>query len=120
MTTGSKLADLFIESIKWNEECLPENTLEMQLKKVEEEILEGKEKADSGVIAKDEIADVFIATAGIARFDKDIAMHMIWHAISNLPITLEELVEEVEKKLQILRERTYTIVNGVYRHETLQ
>jgi hypothetical protein len=92
----------------------------MQLKKVEEEIEEGREKTELGLVASDEIADVFIATAGIARFDKEISMHLMINVLVGLPITLEELADEVEKKLKILHERNYTIVNGVYRHETLQ
>lgn len=120
MSVGTRLARYFIKSVLWNEKNLPENTLEMQLKKVEEEIEEGKEKSELGLVASDEIADVFIATAGLARFDKEIAMHLMVNVMVGLPISLEELANEVEKKLKILEERSYTIVNGVYRHETLQ
>lgn len=120
MTLGQRLAELFFRSIEWNTRVLVDNTLEMQLKKVEEETLEEKELSDKGEDPTEEIADMFIATAGIARFDMEISLHLMVHVLSGLPITMEALVDAVEKKLEILEERKYGIVDGVYRHQTLQ
>lgn len=119
MTLGQRLAELFFRSVEWNTRVLVDNTLEMQLKKVEEESLEEKELSDRGGDPTEEIADVFIATAGVARFNMDLSLHLMVNVFSGLPITMEALADAVEKKLEVLEERKYGIVNGVYRHQTL-
>lgn len=59
----NKLIELSLQAIKWNEKRLPNNTLEMQLKKVDEEFEEATEAADESENIK-ELADVFIALSG--------------------------------------------------------
>lgn len=120
MSIGTRLSKFFAMSIDWNQRRLPENTLEMQLKKVEEEIIEGREKAEKGITDVEEIADVFIATAGIGRFDLDLALHLMIGVFTGLPCTVKELADAVESKLKVIEERPYEIQNGVYRHPTIQ
>lgn len=103
-----------------DKENLPDNTLDMQLAKIEEEVQECIEKSGLGLSTIDEIADVFIATAGVGRFKFDLALKMIVDVLTGMPCTVEELTEEVGKKLKILKTRKYRIINGVYHHETLQ
>lgn len=118
---AKKLTELAFKSAEWNARKLPENTLDMQLAKVEEEIEEVRTAFDKGLIdeAEREIADVFLAIGGIIRFDKSLFFHMLVDFTDGLPTSFERLAELAEEKLAIIEERPYEIINGVYRHPTL-
>lgn len=70
---GGKMFEEFIDEIvEWNTKELPDNTLEMQLKKIDEEYGELKlamKRRDRKEMLE-EMADFFIAMMGLYRFDR--------------------------------------------------
>lgn len=101
------------DSLEWNILILPDNTLELQLMKVDEEI-------DEVIKAKDyqhqieELADVLIAIGGVARFDELKAVNMFNNFIAILDkFIFMDLIDYAEQKIKILYERDYS--NG-YHH----
>ena len=103
------------ESLDWNYKKLPNNTLDLQLKKVDEEI-------DEVVNAKnyqetvEELADVLIAIGGVARFDGEKATDMFNNFIGFLDrFIFMDMVDYAERKIKILHERTYS---NEYKHDT--
>lgn len=95
------------ESLDWNYKKLPNNTLDLQLKKVDEEI-------DEVVNAKnyqetvEELADVLIAIGGVARFDGEKAMNMFNTFVSFLDrFIFMDMVDYAERKIKIIHQREY-------------
>lgn len=115
---NKKVLELCLKSIEWNERKLPANTLEMQLKKVDEEF-EELFAAKEPEAKTQELADVFISMAGICRF-------CIWKGFAGVAgllsgfekygISIEEILQAAEKKLTTIENLNYVIVDGVYRH----
>lgn len=117
----SKLIELSLKAIEWNKRRLPHNTLEMQLKKVDEEFNEAIEAADKQENIK-ELADVFIALSGLGRFSIEkyyAGLFAFFLETGNTDLDIESLENEVEKKLKIIDGLTYLVVDGVYRHQTI-
>lgn len=117
----NKFIELSLKSIEWNKAKLPNNTLEMQIKKVGEEFNEFINTSDKEDGMK-ELADIFIAIAGIGRFsiEKYFAGLLSFFAeLNRTQIDLTLLEEEVEKKLKSINNLNYVVVDGVYRHSRL-
>lgn len=101
-------------SVKWNISKLPDNTLELQMMKVNEEIDEVIE-AKSYQEQVQELADVLIAIGGVARFNKLKAVCMFNNFIGLLDkFIFMDVVDYAEQKIKILYERNYS--NG-YKHD---
>lgn len=107
---------LACEAAKWNIENLSENTKEMQYNKIKEEYDEfGRAKISKE--SYDEVADIFIATAGLGRFD----LNDCFRRLDSFLLTFQFMDEDniircIEEKLNIIRERSYTVVGSTYRH----
>lgn len=110
------LDKLIKEVIDWNTNFLPDNTLNMQLRKVMEEIREViKAKNSKEYMA--EWADLLISVIGIKRFsEQEFYVHMGFLIECDRP-NLNEIVEESFKKLEVNKRRKWVIKNGVYHHE---
>ena len=107
------------DSVKWNIDRLPGNTLDMQLQKVIEEKIEA---INTNTYTKliSELADVLIAIGGVERFDGVIAQDLFESFISTLSKSIYmDVVDQAERKIKELYERTYIIVDGVYRHKDI-
>ena len=107
------------DSVKWNIDRLPDNTLDMQLQKVIEEKIEA---INTNTYTKliSELADVLIAIGGVERFDSIIAQDLFESFISTLSKSIYmDVVDQAERKIKELYERTYIIVDGVYRHDDI-
>lgn len=101
------------DSLEWNMLMLPDNTLELQLMKVDEEIDEVI-RAKSYQHQIEELADVLIAIGGVARFDELKAVNMFNNFIAVLDkFIFMDVVDFAEQKIKILYERDYS--NG-YHH----
>lgn len=104
-----------IETImQWHKETFPDTTLEEQLNKF---LLEYAEWAKSD--ETDEIADMFIAGCGIARFsllEFSKVFSIIINTLFHCRLKEEDLVEPINSKMAINRKRTWHKVNGEYRH----
>ncbi len=116
------MKNLYQEIIEWNITALPENTLEMQWKKVEEELSEFSETASDGDLGRflEEEADVFIAIVGLMRFDINLGLQKLESFLENIKDSVFEyffLLDCVQRKFKELKKRKYKIVDGVYRHE---
>ena len=107
------------DSVKWNIDRLPDNTLDMQLQKVIEEKIEA---INTNTYTKfiSELADVLIAIGGVERFDSIIAQDLFESFISTLSKSIYmDVVDQAERKIKELYERTYIIIDGVYRHDNI-
>ena len=95
------------ESVIWNKHKLPNNTLELQLKKINEEQDE-VEAAETYSEKIKELGDVLIAIGGVARFDKQFAKELYTRFTTGIDKYLYmDIVDEAEKKLPELWKRTY-------------
>ena len=109
--------------ILWHEQTFPDATLDGQLQKFAdeyEEYYEADKKDSYGKAALMELADLVIVACGIARFDLvqgldafDDALHIINHASC---FCVEEVNEAVQEKMQINRNRKWSIGKGIYQH----
>lgn len=112
------------EKIKqWNIETFDSNPI-AQLKKVEEELLE-VEKSKRGIFGsqcknfKDlyfELADVYIAAAGLARYEEYLALSRFLrcYVYSSIGIKLDPYIDE---KMEINLKRTFEEKNGTQHHK---
>ena len=108
------------DSVKWNIDRLPDNTLDMQLQKVIEEKIEA---INTNTYTKliSELADVLIAIGGVERFDSIIAQDLFESFILTLSKSIYmDVVDQAERKIKELYERTYIIIDGVYRHKEIK
>ena len=95
------------QSLEWNTIKLPNNTLELQLMKVDEEIDEVI-RAEDYQHQIEELADVLIAIGGVARFDELKAVCMFNNFIAVLDkFIFMDVVDYAEQKIKILYERNY-------------
>lgn len=111
-----KLVNLLNASLAWNNVKLPNNTLELQIKKYCEEVDEAIEaEHDSYQHFVEELADVLITIGGVMRFNEELAISMLSEFILALDkYVFMDVVDYAELKIPVLYERTYT--NG-YRHD---
>lgn len=86
------------QSMDWNENALPDNTIDMQYIKVAEEKKEYQD-AKTKAEREKEAADIFISAIGLLRFcRKDLK------------------IDRVIKKLDKLKKRKWRKINGTYHH----
>ena len=103
------------ESLEWNIKRLPNNTLNLQLKKVDEEIDEVVNAKNYQETIK-ELADVLIAIGGVARFNEEKAVNMFNNFINFLDkFIFMDMIDYAEQKIKILYERSYS--DG-YKHDS--
>lgn len=109
----NKTLYLLNESVIWNRKKLPNNTLSLQIKKINEEISE-VEKAETYEDKVSEMGDVLIAIGGIARFDREFAKELYTRYTNGLDKYLYmDIVDQAVNKIPVLWERTY---NDGYHH----
>ena len=95
---GLLWSELVEQSMDWNENDLPDNTVDMQYIKIAEEIKEYQD-AKTKAEREKEAADIFISAIGLLRFcRKDLK------------------IDRVIKKLDKLKKRKWKKVNGTYHH----
>lgn len=103
--------------IQWHSQMFPDATLKDQMDKYEEE---RKEWLDSDCNDLPELADMFIVACGLARFDMYTGLCALENVIfwlNSESFGMSELVEEVEKKMEKNRKRTWVKQeNGSYHH----
>ena len=111
-----KLVAVLNASLAWNIAKLPNNTLELQLTKYEEECEEAIEAESTNYQRMiEELADVLISIGGMMRFDAELAIDILNQLIDCLDkYIFMDVVDYAELKIPILYERTYS--NG-YRHD---
>ena len=108
-----------IETImQWHKETFPDTTLEEQMDKFLLEYAEWTESDETN-----EIADMFIASCGIARFsilEFSKVFSIIIDTLFHCRLKEEDLVEPITSKMAINRKRKWHKVNGEYRHVDLR
>lgn len=110
-----KLVNLLNASLAWNNVKLPNNTLELQIKKYCEEVDEAIEAEGNYQRFIEELADVLITIGGVMRFNEELAISMLSKFILALDkYVFMDVVDYAELKIPVLYERTYS--NG-YRHD---
>lgn len=98
-------------AVDWNIRKLPDNTEEMQMRKVIEEVIESLDAPND----VNEKADVIISIWGIERFDKKKGI-VLAQAFWKLNTNVREILIAADDKLDVLEAREYHIKNGVYHH----
>lgn len=121
MNKKLELLELSLKAAKWNEEYLSNNTLMMQLDKINEESSELSDAINREDLVQQrlELADVFIATSGLAAFNIRyyfLRMLVMIEMLELDSIDISFLIDDVKAKLEVLKKRKYEIVDGVYRH----
>lgn len=105
--------------IEWSEFAFPDATLYGQIEKYNTEFEEYfGANTDSDKLK--ELADVFIVAFSISRFDIGEGLYYIddaWQLYSDSPFSLDEVVEAIENKMAINRQRKWKKQNGQYQHE---
>lgn len=105
--------------IEWSEFAFPDATLDGQIDKFNTEY-EEYFNADNNCDRLKELADVFIVAFSISRFDIGDGLYYIddaWQLYSNSPFSLDEVVEAIENKMAVNRQRKWKKQNGQYQHE---
>lgn len=115
-----------IESIaRWHRETFPDATLLTQLEKFKEETQEwhnSQHITDEGIIVGDisELADMFIAACGIARFNRiDAIFNFMYVAdeLENSTYASIDLEQAIDAKMEINRARKWNNKDGYYKHK---
>lgn len=123
---SKKILELIERSIDWNRRKLPENTFEMQARKVIEELEElvnelEKDNSDEIKINREK-ADLFIASSGLGRFRMGDCLFYVGNLLTDMERTneiIETLISYVEEKLDLIEQLDYVIQDGVYHHKLL-
>lgn len=111
-----KTLKLLNDSLDWNIAKLPNNTMELQCKKVLEEIDEALEAKDNYEHFVEEIGDIFIAVGGLARFNREFSADVFSEVCKALDkFIFMDAIDQAEKKIPVLYERDYT--NGYHHNE---
>ena len=103
--------------VEWHKKTFPDVTMDSQLKKLDEEIGELCEAIKAGVKnhAVKEVADVYIVSRVLAdRFNSWIGNYFLG-LLDEYPVP--RMMSEVEKKMEINKNRIWHKVDGVYRHK---
>ena len=96
--------------VEWHKETFPDADLKSQKIKFLEEY---REYLESGDIM--ELADMFIVnTVLVHRFHFDKFSPLVF---SDACYYVEDVLEAVDSKMKINKQRTWHKINGVYRHE---
>lgn len=115
-----KLLAVLNASLAWNIVKLPNNTLELQLTKYEEECEEAIEAESTNYQCMiEELADVLISIGGMMRFDAELAIDMLNQLIDCLDkYIFMDVVDYAEQKIPLLYERSYS--DGYHHDEVVQ
>lgn len=115
-----KLLAVLNASLAWNIVKLPNNTLELQLTKYEEECEEAIEAESTNYQRMiEELADVLISIGGMMRFDAELAIDMLNQLIDCLDkYIFMDVVDYAEQKIPLLYERSYS--DGYHHDEVVQ
>lgn len=109
---------LMKEIVKWNINTLPRNTFKSQKRKFVEEEKEFIEALKNGNKAeiREELVDIFITIVGLERFGSDISVTLaLYFLLTPLWFDSDEDFEnEVTRKFNIIKGRTYKYIEGVY------
>lgn len=99
-----RLTHLLNESLTWNIAKLPNNTLDLQLKKYLEEVDEFCESIDI-----EELGDVLIAIGGFMRFDSELAYDILQTFLDDVDTShLYAAIIAAENKIPVLYQRDYS------------
>lgn len=103
------------DAVEWNEKCLPDNTLSMQLRKVVEEVNEVLDATTRTQQIKEK-ADVLITILGLARFSKVTSLILEEAFVKLCGDDIKEILLAAVEKMNILWDRTYVKKGNVYHH----
>ena len=104
-----KLVKVLNASLAWNNVKLPNNTLELQIKKYCEEVDEAIEAEGNYQHFIEELSDVLICIGGLMRFNEELAVSMLNEYLSTMDkYVFMDVVDYAELKILVLYERTYT------------
>lgn len=103
-----KLVNLLNASLAWNIARLPNNSLDLQIKKYCEEVDEAVEAEEDYQHFIEELGDVLISIGGVMRFDEELATSMLSEFILALDkYVFMDAVDYAELKIPVLYERSY-------------
>lgn len=105
------------EIVEWHKKALPECTFEGELLKLDEELSELIADQRAGRIEQshEELADVYIVSLVLAkRYKSNIGKYFVG-LIEEHPAP--HLLDNVSRKLEINKKRSWHMVNGVFRHK---
>lgn len=98
-----KLVNLLNASLAWNNVKLPNNTLELQVKKYCEEVDEAIESEENYQMFIEELADVLITIGGLMRFNEELAVSMLNEYLSTIDkYVFMDVVDYAERKIPML------------------
>lgn len=101
---NKRLTKLLNDALLWNIAKLPNNTLELQLRKYIEEVNEFCESLEI-----EELGDVLITIGGVMRFDYYLAYNMLEMFFNDVDTNhLYAAIIAAENKLPILYQRDYS------------
>lgn len=104
-----KLVKVLNDSLAWNNVKLPNNTLELQVKKYCEEVDEAIEAEGNYQHFIEELSDVLICIGGLMRFNEELAVSMLNEYLSTIDkYVFMDVIDYAELKIPVLYERTYT------------
>ena len=106
-----KLIKVLNDSLAWNIVRLPNNSLDLQVRKYCEEIGEVNEAEEQGDYQHlvEELADVLICIGGLIRFDEDIAQSALNDYLATLDkYIFMDVVDYAELKIPELYNRDYS------------
>ena len=114
--------------VKWNKETFPDTNLEEQLQKFINESKEFEE-ADDEFSKLKELADCYIVSFGLLRFNNLESLGFVYSALCSIFNKVKQanllynsdvfemlLWKEINSKMAINRKRKWHKVNGEYRH----
>lgn len=114
-----KLVKVLNDSLVWNNVKLPNNTLELQVKKYCEEVDEAIESDENYQMFIEELADVLITIGGLMRFNEELAVSMLNEYLSTMDkYVFMDVVDYAERKIPMLYKRSY--LNGFHHKEIIQ
>ena len=93
----------------WNKRTFPNQTPTMQARKVRAEATEYYQKGANKV---EELADVYIAAASSAKLHGDALSRLLCELIEDKA----GVMEEVERKMDINKQRSWTLYRGEWHH----
>lgn len=114
-----KLVKVLNDSLVWNNVKLPNNTLELQIKKYCEEVDEAIEAEGNYQMFIEELADVLITIGGVMRFNEELAVSMLNEYLSTIDkYVFMDVIDYAERKIPMLYKRSY--LNGFHHEEIIQ
>lgn len=93
----------------WNKKTFPNSTPAMQKRKLASEVIEYYQK---GADKLEELADVYIAAASAYKLHGDAISRLLCELIEDK----QAVMEEVDRKMNINKKRSWTLFRGNWRH----